>query len=717
MRIVNITPGLIPIPPNGWGAVEKIIWEMHQNLLKLGHDSKILYTNEVKKEEWDVVHVHVANLALMLAEKGIPYIFSFHDHHAYLYGKDSHVFKENLEAMEKSLVTLVPAKFLVDYFDRSNVIYFSHGVNTEIFIKNDVDIEPPVSHRLLCVANNGWAGDPSADRKGFSYAIEAAKCLDLPITIAGPENNKKYFESNPPDYSRLDILYNLTEEELIACYRNHTIFLHPSILEAGHPNLTLLEAMSCGLPVVGTYEENNDLPGLFKSERDFKEITKGIQDVIKNYEQFRDTALKTAENLSWKNRIFDLVNVYKKYTDRNMREILMDAYENTEIKPVSAKNPKNELRYNFVGEPFVEIKGSINNRYKIEFIDLKTNKVIHNSEISNNMWVKCSRKYYTDWKIVVTPLDSSLEEKYEPVYFNPKGHRVYISLDSKSLGDTLAWFPMVEEFRKKWDCKVICSTFKNEFFKDTYPEIEFVNPGTNVDGLYAMFNIGWFYFENGEIDYAKIPNNFRMMPLQKTASDTLGLEYKEILPVLDKSKVKRQIEGKYVCIAPHASALAKYWNKPGGWQSIIDHLNEKGYKVVYISQEPLGDAWHDSKLGGELKNVIDKSGDLPLEDRFADLCHAEYFIGVGSGLSWLAWASGVRTMMISGFSRPFTEFTTNCDRIFNSDPEICNGCFNTHKLDPGDWRWCPVHKGTDRHFECTKTITESQIIEVLDQRL
>jgi autotransporter strand-loop-strand O-heptosyltransferase len=717
MRIVNVTPGLLPIPPNGWGAVEKIIWEIHQNLLELGHESKILYTNEVEKDDWDVVHVHVANLALILAEKGIPYIFSFHDHHAYLYGKDSHVFKENLEAIEKSLVTLVPANFLVDYFDRPNVIYFSHGVNPNIFIKNVIDTEPPVAHKLLCVANNGWAGDPSADRKGFSYAIEAAKNLDLPITIAGPENNKKYFEANPSDYSKLNILYNLTEKELVECYRNHTIFLHPSILEAGHPNLTLLEAMSCGLPIVGTYEDNNNLPGLFKVERNTKQISDGILSIIKNYEQFRNTALETAENLSWKNRIIDLVKVYKKYTDRNMREILIEAYENTVIRPVDAKRPKNELRYNFVGEPFVEVKGSINNKYIVEFIDMKNDKVIHKSEISNNMWVKCGRKYYTDWKITVKPLDPSLEEDYEVIRFNPEGHRVYISLDSKSLGDTLAWFPMVEEFRKKWNCKVICSTFRNEFFKDTYPEIEFVNPGTNVEGLYAMFNIGWYYFENGEIDYAKTPSNFRMLPLQKTASDVLGLEYKEVLPILDKSKVKRQIEGKYVCIAPHASALAKYWNRPGGWQKIVDYLNEKGYKVVYISQEPLGDAWHDSKLGGTLKNVIDKSGDLPIDDRFSDLCHADYFIGVGSGLSWLAWSSGVRTMMISGFSRPFTEFTTNCDRIFNSDPEICNGCFNTHKLDPGDWQWCPVHKGTDRHFECTKTITESQIIEVLEQRL
>jgi len=34
-------------------------------------------------------------------------------------------------------------------------------------------------------------------------------------------------------------------------WEEHTIFLHPSILEAGHPNLTLLEAMACGLTCCG----------------------------------------------------------------------------------------------------------------------------------------------------------------------------------------------------------------------------------------------------------------------------------------------------------------------------------------------------------------------------------------------------------------------------------------------------------------------------------
>jgi len=99
MKVVNVTPGLIPIPPNGWGAVEKIIWETHNALLKLGHDSRIEYLDDVK--DYDVVHIHVANLALMAYERGIPYYFTMHDHHAYLYGKDSHAYKENLEAIKK----------------------------------------------------------------------------------------------------------------------------------------------------------------------------------------------------------------------------------------------------------------------------------------------------------------------------------------------------------------------------------------------------------------------------------------------------------------------------------------------------------------------------------------------------------------------------------------------------------------------------------------
>ena len=713
MKIANVTPGLIPIPPNGWGAIEKIIWEIHQNLLLLGHDSKILYADDINRNEFDIVHVHVANLANLLYERGIPYIFSVHDHHAYLYGKDSSVFKENLKAIENSMITLVPAKYLVEYFNSPKVRYFKHGVNNSIF-KPSNNL-PSQTHKLLCVANNGWAYDQSADRKGFGIAIQVASDLGLDLTIAGPSNNKNYFNSSPSDYRNLKIVYDLTEDELIKTYQEHSIFLHPSILEAGHPNLTLLEALSCGLPVVGTYENDNELPGLEKVERDVESFKIGVKKVIQNFEKYRKEALEISQKLSWKNRTLDLIKIYNSYTSKKeMRELLIHHYENTPIFHIDPKKPKNSIYHSYIGGPKVEILGSVSNKYKIEFIDSKNGFVHHTSEITNGMWTSCSIKYCLDWKIVVTPEDPIEEQTI--LEFNPTSKRVYISLDSKSLGDTLAWFPIVEEFRKKWNCDVICSTFRNEFFEKTYPQIEFVSPGSLVDNLYAMFNIGWYYFSDGSQDFSKVPQDFRSIPLQQTASDILNVPYiKTIAPVLDKSKIERRIEGKYVCIAPHASALAKYWNRPGGWQAVIDHLNGKGYKVVYISQEPLEDAWHDSKLGGTLKNVMDLSGDLPISERFNDLCFADYFIGVGSGLSWLSWSAGTPTMLISGFSKPYTEFEENCDRIFHDD--VCNGCFNTHKLDAGDWWWCPIHKGTDRQFECTKTITEDEIIKVLDSRL
>jgi autotransporter strand-loop-strand O-heptosyltransferase len=157
-------------------------------------------------------------------------------------------------------------------------------------------------------------------------------------------------------------------------------------------------------------------------------------------------------------------------------------------------------------------------------------------------------------------------------------------------------------------CDVICSTFHNEWFEGNYPHIEFVKPGSQVDNLYAMYNLGWFY-DDKKVIFDKIPIDFKKYPLQQTASEILGLKYSEVKPIINSPKTKTDIKGDYVVIAPHASAHAKYWNHKGGWQTIIDYLNKQGYKVVMLTQEPLGDEWHDSKLGGTLTGVIDKTGD------------------------------------------------------------------------------------------------------------
>ena len=100
MKICQIHPGCgIPVPPPSWGAIEKIVWELTVNLKKLGHTVDIKFLNKIKPLEYDVVHCHVTNLALELAEMGIPYIFQLHDHHVYHYGKDSPTYKQTENAI------------------------------------------------------------------------------------------------------------------------------------------------------------------------------------------------------------------------------------------------------------------------------------------------------------------------------------------------------------------------------------------------------------------------------------------------------------------------------------------------------------------------------------------------------------------------------------------------------------------------------------------
>ncbi len=56
---------------------------------------------------------------------------------------------------------------------------------------------------------------------------------------------------------------------------------------------------------------------------------------------------------------------------------------------------------------------------------------------------------------------------YEGEY-NANGKRVYVALDSKALGDTLAWIPYIEEFGKLHNSQMIVSTFHNHMFENQY---------------------------------------------------------------------------------------------------------------------------------------------------------------------------------------------------------------------------------------------------------
>jgi len=315
MKIAQIHPGCgIPVPPPAWGAIEKIVWEFICNQKELGHEVDLVWAQDIKKGDYDIVHCHVANLAIQLAERGIPYVYQLHDHHTYHYGKNSNVYKENLKAIEGSQIALMPAKFLVDYFDSDKCVYFAHGVNDKEFYPIVKD-HPKNNPKLLMIANNGLAGDSTFDRKGFTFGLGLAMLNNLEITIAGPSDNKQFFNAHlwMLNYPKLNLVFDTPNTKLLELYHQHDIFIHPTMLEAGHPNLTMIEAAAAGLPIIANWEHATDFHGAWRAPRNVFDMDKGLKDILKNWELYKAQAIKTGHELSWYNRSKEIIEIYKKY--------------------------------------------------------------------------------------------------------------------------------------------------------------------------------------------------------------------------------------------------------------------------------------------------------------------------------------------------------------------------------------------------------------------
>jgi autotransporter strand-loop-strand O-heptosyltransferase len=355
-----------------------------------------------------------------------------------------------------------------------------------------------------------------------------------------------------------------------------------------------------------------------------------------------------------------------------------------------------KITINFSNGPYVEINGNDNSLYKIEVYDESGKLEYFNNSLKINSWINVFKKYYKKWNIKIYKDNILLYEHT----LDLKDKNVLISLESKALGDTLMWFPYVKEFKDKHQCNVFVSTFHNYLFEESYPDINFISPGESVHNIHACYKIGWFNDKDGKIDLNRNPVNYRSQTLQKTASDILGLDFKEIRP---KIKLKNTQKFKRVGIAINSTAQCKYWNCQNGWQMLVDYLKDLGYEIILYSKEENG------YMGNYYPNGVNRFKSDNLKEIAEHMSSCEFFIGLTSGLSCLAWSINIPVIIISGITEKHLESWDNVIRIINE--ETCHGCFNRHKFDPGDWNWCPEHKGTYKQFECTKWIMVDRVID------
>ena len=369
------------------------------------------------------------------------------------------------------------------------------------------------------------------------------------------------------------------------------------------------------------------------------------------------------------------------------------------------------IKYDFNSGCRIEVPKLDEGRsWRIRIRDKVTHNVIFETTIEGGR-VETVKKYYVPFEIecwqgedLVFSHTMSLQDQ-----------KVQVQVPVGTLGDSLAWFSYIDLFQREHGCKLCClmSKVMIDLLAPCYPNISFVamdEPG-DQSVYYASYRLGLF-FNDWECTYQ--PVDFRYVGLHKTAAHILGVEPIETPPALAIKDAKRVIDEPYVCIAVQSSTQCKYWNNPSGWLEIVRYLKEQGYRVLCIDRDRSwgqGMTWTHIPHGAE-----DFTGNLPLAERAALLSHAEFFVGLSSGLAWLAWAAGTPVVMISGFTHPNNEFHTPY-RVFNH--HTCNSCWNDpkHIFDHYDFFWCPRHKGTDRQFECTRLITVDQVKDTIDRAI
>jgi len=539
--------------------------------------------------------------------------------------------------------------------------------------------------------------------------VDLIVSIDNPFSGDGHKTTEDRLQAYGFTDERIKVKHFPSREDYITYMKNGHVFLSCARSEGW--NLPLIEAMACGTPSIysaccaqmefakgkglpvkvlgerpaldANYNHFNSVVGNYY-EPDFEDLARIMRDAFENYTDHKKRAIYEAKLI---HRDFNWEHIGKIGT-KTLQEFL-DNYQEPE--------DTNTVNISFIGKPKVEILGDISKSYLVEFINADTNQVLYSTNISNNMWTQCSKEYYVPWLIKINGK--------EHTRLNITNQRVLISLESKSLGDTIGWTPYAVEFAKKHNCKVVVSTFHNDWFKDLeiYKDIEFIEPGTATECV-VHYRIGWFRDDKGGWkNFDNHPRQCNTIPMQATATDILGLEYKELNYGLNFPKKEKPIQGKYIVIGPNATAGCKEW-KYEYWVTLTKLITQMGYQVVSLTKNEF-----------HIDNTINMYNH-PMESVANVLHHADLFIGLGSGLSWLNWALGKHTVMINGFSEKNHEFTSRVTRIMTDN---CFPCWTNPNFafDAGDWDWCPIWKGTDKQHICQKSITPQMVINKIKSLL
>jgi glycosyltransferase involved in cell wall biosynthesis len=319
MKLALIGPGIMPIPPDGWGAVESLMWDYAVELDELGHEGTIVNTQNfqevidyLNEDKYEFAHLHYdvfyplmdiiaeqTKIPKLAISSHYPYIDQSHRHRRDGYDRIFNWIVNN----DRYYIFCISKKdydtFKESGVDERLLILSENGANHKRFVFNEEAVKPDRSLYL---------GQIYHRKKQWIY-----QSIDS-IDFVGQNTGATPFDSN---INYLGEWTDVYKREHFTDYANLVLL---SDGENGTP-LVVKEAMVNGLGVVisryAAHDLPDDLPFVTVIPDDKLEDTAYVEEkIIENRElsvsmrkEIRDFAVS---NFSWES----LVKLYAKNIEK-----------------------------------------------------------------------------------------------------------------------------------------------------------------------------------------------------------------------------------------------------------------------------------------------------------------------------------------------------------------------------------------------------------------
>jgi glycosyltransferase involved in cell wall biosynthesis len=299
--------------------------------------------NSLKFKDMDVIHVQwpIPNgLGALFLKKlyGIPYINTVHGEEVYL-SKRYHTFFALKWLVNNSIKTITNSSAtrgscLEAGMEKENFEVIPFGVDTNFYRPLDISKD----ENIFQILSVGYL----IERKGFEYLIRAIKEVlkehnDVLLTLVGSGPLEKKLKDLLKDLeleNNFKIIKNVSDDELLCLYNLSDLFVLPSVVDSeGNTEglgVVLLEAMACGLPVIGSNVGGiidiikDKETGLLIPEKNDLELSKAILLLMRDEKLRKKIAVagfnRINERFSMEHVTMSYLTVYKELLSHNKKK-------------------------------------------------------------------------------------------------------------------------------------------------------------------------------------------------------------------------------------------------------------------------------------------------------------------------------------------------------------------------------------------------------------